>query len=359
MAERLKDMFYSSSSIKSIAETFLKIYPDFEAQKFYDLFFEKAPSLELKQKMRHLTECFYEFLPRDYHNALNLLKQAAPNIKGFEAMSMPDYVQLYGLDNWETSLEALKYFTVYASGEFAIREFLRIDHIKTLKTMETWADDPDARVRRLASEGCRPRLPWAAGVPVLKQTPQLVIPILEKLKNDSSEDVRRSVANNLNDISKDHPEIALEICTAWYGKNSETDSLVKHACRTLLKSGHSKALQLFGFADPENININDIQLNFDIKIGQNLNFSFNMELKKESQKIRLEYEITFLTSTGKKSTKVFQIIEKEFNPGNYKYARKHSFQNMTTRKHYPGEHSLAIIVNGEKKAAKSFLLERD
>ncbi|MDP8206920.1 MAG: hypothetical protein P9L92_09675, partial [Candidatus Electryonea clarkiae] len=220
------------------------------------------------------------------------------------------------------------------------------------------ADHEDPKVRRLASEGCRPRLPWAMALPAFKKDPTLILPILEKLKNDESETVRRSVANNLNDISKDNPEIVLAICNRWMGKAANIDKLIKHACRSLLKAGNKETLLLFGFGDPTDMNVENLKLSkYRINIGDDLNFSFDLIInQKELKKVRLEYCIYYMKANVKLSKKVFQITENSYKPGEHSFRRKQSFKNMTTRKHYPGKHKISIIVNGEEKDKTCFEL---
>jgi 3-methyladenine DNA glycosylase AlkC len=227
-----------------------------------------------------------------------------------------------------------------------------------MKHMLAWADNEDFKVRRFASEGCRPRLPWGMGVPALKKDPSLILPILEKLKNDPEEFVRKSVANNLNDISKDHPELVLDICERWQGNSKNTDWIIKQACRTLLKQGNKRAMLLFGFANPGQMQIENLQFtDLSPKIGNEISFSFNLNLlTKKKQKVRLEYIVHFVKSTGKTSPKVFQMKEVVLPPGVHQVQKKHSFVNMSTRKHFAGKHTFQIVVNGEVKAEETVLL---
>jgi len=361
MAERLKDMFFTNESATKMADEIKKHYSEFDKQKFIKLVFdENFKSKELKERMRHVTICLQKILPKDFKLVVEIFKKSAPNVKGFEAMCLPDFVELYGQEDWENSMPALKHFTQFASSEFAIRPFLNKDPNRGIKFMDECAEDQHKNIRRFASEGCRPRLPWAMALPKFKKDPSLILPVLEKLKNDESEFVRRSVANNLNDISKDNPEIALEVCEKWYGKTKYTDSIVKHACRSLLKAGDKKALKLFGFGNPAKIKIENLELSQEnLNIGDELHFTFKLNVdENKGSKIRLEYAIFYMKANGKLSKKIFQIIEKEYSLGTYSLKRKQSFANMTTRKHYPGEHQIAIIVNGEEKVKNSFILDQ-
>jgi 3-methyladenine DNA glycosylase AlkC len=221
------------------------------------------------------------------------------------------------------------------------------------------ANDEDEKVRRFASEGCRPRLPWAMALPDFKKDPSPILPILEKLKDDDAEFVQKSVANNLNDISKDHPDLVLDICEGWKGSSKGADWIVKRACRTMLKAGNKRAMLLFGFGDPKSLHIENFKLaKKTAKIGDKVEFSFELNVKtRKKSKVRLEYVVHFAKAGGKTSKKVFQLIEKTHAPGKHELKRNHSFADMSTRKHYPGKHRISIIVNGVEKADAELTLK--
>jgi 3-methyladenine DNA glycosylase AlkC len=220
-----------------------------------------------------------------------------------------------------------------------------------------WSLHPDAHVRRLASEGCRPRLPWAMAVPFLKKDPSPILPILNNLKADSSEYVRRSVANNLNDISKDHPELLLQIAQNWKGYSPDTDKLLKHASRTLIKSGNLPILQLFGFGEKQAVEGYSIELNKQVfYLNETVEFSFSCIALKPAE-VRLQYVIDFAKKNVKRGRKVFYLDEKALTAGEaYTVRRKVKMQNYTTRTLYEGRHTIGIMLNGEIKAEASFHL---
>jgi 3-methyladenine DNA glycosylase AlkC len=273
-------------------------------------------------------------------------------------MVFPDFVEIYGLEDWERSMPALGYFTQFASAEFAVRPFLDRDPERAMVYMDRWSKHENPHVRRLASEGCRPRLPWAMALPKFKEDPRPILPILDRLKDDESESVRRSVANNLNDISKDNPGLVLETCEHWYGRSEQIDWVVKHGCRSLLKAGDTRALRLFGFGDPAQIAVERLHVReTELQIGDALFFAFELKVNGEEEiKLRLEYAINYVKAGGKTSKKIFQISERRYAPSTHKLQRKQSLADMSTRKHYPGKHRLAVIVNGEEKAACFFEL---
>jgi 3-methyladenine DNA glycosylase AlkC len=359
MAERLKDIFFTRDSMAAFADTIGKVYPNFNKRKFLDLIYDGSfKDKEFMERSKHITRCLHEILPKSYKKALDILTTAAPLVKGVEALSLPDYVATYGMDDMDLSLPALGRISKYITAELAIRPFLDKDPKKVMALMVDWAGDKNDNLRRLASEGCRPRLPWAIALPKFKKDPTPILPVLEKLKNDKSENVRRSVANNLNDISKDNPEIALAVCEQWYGQSAETDKIVKHACRTLLKAGDKRALMIFGYSDPSKMKVTHLKLDKNrIKIGENLNFSFDLTLE-DKGKVRLEYAVFYVKANGKLSKKVFKMTENSYKPGTFSFSKKQFFGDMTTRKHYPGTHVLSIIINGEEKDKASFELSR-
>ncbi len=355
MPEPLKNM-YSKNYLNDFADVFVKIYAKFNKSKFLDLVFDDEwDSRELKQRMRHISVSLHKVLPDNYKQSIEILKKAVSHFNGFLSMTFPDYVEVYGLDDYHTSIPALELFTQYGSSEFAIRHFIVKYPSKVMPQMLKWAKHKNHHVRRLASEGCRPRLPWAIGLPEFKKDPSEVIKVLELLKEDESEYVRKSVANNLNDISKDNPELAFKTAKKWFGKNPRANWIVKHGMRGLLKKGNTDALKLFGFEGVEGIKISDLSFDNDkIKIGDKITFGFKMK-PAEEQKIRLEYTIDFITSSGKLSKKIFKLTENIYEKGKiYDFKKSHSFKDLTVRKHFKGSHTLAIIINGKKLADKKF-----
>ena len=272
MAEILKDR-YDTAYVARLAQVIQKIRPAFPEARFQERVFDDHwADRELKARMGHLAECLGAFLPKP-PAAYAVLKEAAPSFDGFEAMFFPEFVALFGLEEWGSAMDALAWFTRYSSSEFAIRPFILRYPEKTMARMAAWARHENKHVRRLASEGCRPRLPWAMALPAFKRDPGPILPILESLKDDPEDYVRRSVANNLNDISKDHPELVLDLAEKW--SNADRAWLLKHACRTLLKAGHPRALELFGFGGTMRCTVEHLTVTPDVlRIGDGASFSF-------------------------------------------------------------------------------------
>jgi 3-methyladenine DNA glycosylase AlkC len=286
------------------------------------------------------------------------LLNIAPQCKGVEYLFFPDFVEVYGLAHWETSVSALEQFTKYSSSEFAVRAFILKDEPKMMDQMLNWASHEDEHIRRLASEGCRPRLPWATTLTTLKKNPTPILPILEKLKRDPSLYVRKSVANNLNDISKDQPHLLKQIVREWKGQHPNTDWILKHASRSLLKKGDVEALQLFGYTSAAHIFIQNFTLSSaQLSLGDTLTFTFNViNESSESQNLRIEYGIDFMKANGKQARKIFHLSQKTYSCGTTHLTKEHILKNLSTRKHYEGMHGICILVNGEEKANAEFTL---
>ncbi|HEY0652323.1 MAG TPA: DNA alkylation repair protein [Chryseosolibacter sp.] len=366
MAEALKHM-YNPDFFERLCPVLRSSIPGFDCKYFiHRIFNNEWPDLELKQRVRHIAVTLHDFLPADFPEAADILVRLSEQLReneiheqGFATIFIPQYIQVYGLDHPTVSLNALEKITQLVSAEFAIRPFILQYRELAFEKLNAWCKHQNANVRRLSSEGCRPRLPWAMGIPALKKDPTPILPILDCLKDDPSEYVRRSVANNLNDIAKDHPQLVLEIARKWQGRSPDTDRIIKHGCRTLLKKGNSDVLGLHGFNPNSRGDLKSLELGKPkVKIGEYLYFSFAfVNREKKLTPFRLEYSIDYLTSTGKRSNKMFKITENEFDAGKtVTIARKQSFKNLTTRRHFKGKHTLTIFSNGRKIGAKEFMV---
>lgn len=224
--------------------------------------------------------------------------------------------------------------------------------------MFVWSKHAHWGVRRLASEGCRPRLPWAMALPNLKEDPTPILPIIENLKNDPARFVRLSVANNLNDISKDNPQTVIDWVKRRKGESQAVDWVIKHGCRTLLKQANPEVMALFGFDSANQISIEDFQVSTpEVKVGDSLEFNFNLRNNSNNNKIRLEYGIYYQKANGTLAKKVHKISEKEYAENSVTpITRRHSFRVVTTRKLHLGLHQVAVIVNGNEFEKHDFEL---
>jgi len=366
MADLLKDAL-NKDYLDKLAQDFAKVYDQFRSDDFVAAVLDETwDNLELKARMRQITVNIKKFLPDNYAKAINIIDKVIVNYgdwrTGFGAMFLPDFVEVYGQDdtNWDISIAALERYTPHASAEFAVRPFIIKDVKRMMAQMLAWSKSESGDVRRLASEGCRPALPWAQALLGFKKDPTPILPILEQLKADPDAYVRKSVANNLNDISKTHPELVAKIAKEWHGNNKDTDWIVKHACRTLLKQSNRDVLAIFGFDDADAVVTENFAIDSrSVSIGDNFNFSFAISAKADT-KMRLEYAIDFVKAKGKRSRKIFQISESMLSAGKSKiYTKNHSFADLSTRTHYAGVHSITLIVNGAERGTLDFELTAD
>jgi len=358
MAEALK-LMYSQEKLLTLSNSFAKHYQPFDKKAFMRHFKTlEWNDAELKGRVRLVARAMHAHLPADYRKAIEILVPVSKNFGGFFSVCFPDYVELFGMDDWNTSMYALGEFTQTSTAEFAIRPFFMKDQKRVMTQMLQWSRDKNVHLRRLSSEGCRPRLPWGLRLGAFVKDPSPIFPVLENLKDDAELYVRKSVANNLNDISKDHPEIVIALAKKWMGKSANTDWIVKHALRGLLKSGNKDALKLFGHHDAKGIEIEGLAVTKKkLAIGAVQGFSFDVKnTTKKSLEGRIEFAIDYMKSNGSASRKVFQVSKLALPPGSVNFRRTQRFQDFTTRKHYPGKHTLSILVNGEEKASVAFLL---
>ncbi len=350
---------YNETFLKKLNRLIKLQDPKFNEQLFSQAVFnDEWDDFELKQRMRHITRCLNTHLSGDYQQKINTLKPVSTHFSSYDAMFFSDFVEQFGLDDFDSSMDAMHHFTQYCTAEFAVRPFIELFPDKMMAQMMQWADSNNHHVRRLASEGCRPRLPWAGALPLFKKDPSAILPILEKLKNDSSDYVRNSVANNLNDISKDNQAIVISIAKRWKGKTKETDWVVKHACRGLLKKANPEIMSLYGYSPPTHITFKDFECSKDIFMGDKLDFSFSLISTKQIGLCRLEFALYFMKANGKQAKKIFKISESNINASKKYYEKSFSMKPRSTRKLYTGRHSLAIIINGFEQKSIDFDLIR-
>ena len=357
MAEQLKNV-YTKEYIKNLALKIKDNYKEFDTDKFINSIFDNTwESLELKARMRHIAINLEKSLALTYDKQLEILKEVSKDFSSFEAMFFQDFVEVFGLDDFEESMKALEVFTQDSSSEFAIRQFILKYEDKTMIQMKIWSQSSNEHLRRLSCEGCRPRLPWAIALPKFKKDPTKVFEIIEFLKNDKSLYVKKSVANNLNDISKDNPHLVINFIKTNLGVSKDLDWICKHASRTLLKKADKEILKLFSFDKSKHVDIQNFSCDLSVKINESLNFSFELVSQEEIGNVRIEYAIDYLKSNKNHNKKVFMISQNEIKSNSKKFIKKQSFKNMSTRKHYLGIHYISILINGEEIIKKEFLLD--
>lgn len=365
MPDAMKNM-YNEESLRKLALDIKSVYSEFQTEEFLQsILNETWEELELKKRVARISISLGKYLPADFRTAIGIIDKVVMNhgtwLNNFAGF-FPAFVEIYGQDeaDWDVSMAALARYTQYATAEFAVRWFIINHEERMMEQMYTWSKDENEHIRRLASEGCRPALPWGQALTSFKKNPSPILPILEQLKTDPSMYVRKSVANNLNDISKTHPDLVLKLAKKWYGNNEYTNWIVKHGCRTLLKKGNRDALLLFGYEDAASIELQDFTLDAAfVSIGEDITFSFAISVKKAA-KVRMEYGIDYVKANGKRSRKIFKISEVSLKQNEKKlYTKKHSFADVSVRKHYPGRHSITLIINGVERETLDFELRMD
>jgi len=377
--EPFKNM-WNERFFSGFTDALKSVLDDFDERLFLSqIYDDEWDNKELLQRARHITTVLKNFLPADFKIATAKILELIHHLKktqywenivqnsleGKYGLSMEygflgDYVEQYGLDDFETSIRAIEEITQFTSCEGPVRSFIIRYPEEMMKQMLAWSKHENQWVRRLSSEGCRPRLPWSMALQKLKENPAPILPILENLKNDASRFVRMSVANNLNDIAKDNPEIVINLARKWQGVSNETDWIIKHGCRTLLKQGNADVMELFGFGSAiKNIRIKDFQMvTPKVQMGESLEFTFKLvNNNKTKTKIRLEYAIYYQKANGTLSKKVHKISEKEYAENSITtITRKHPFRVVTTRVFHFGLHQVSVIINGNELEKNDFEL---
>lgn len=361
MAQELKAWF-DSAFFQGLGDRLEAVQPGFDKAGFAAEAAHGLEALSLTQRMTRTVRLVRERLPADFRDAVAVLQQVAPAYEGqFVGMFMPEFVATYGRDDRAYSLRALAFFTRYSSAEFAVRHFLLDDLAGTLEVMLGWSGDANEHLRRLASEGSRPRLPWSFNLTPLIENPAPVKPILDRLNADPSAYVRKSVANHLNDISKDHPALMLDWVGAWDRSDDRTAWIAKHAARSLIKQGHQRAFALFDFEAAPQVEVDGFAIRPErLRVGDTATLSLTLvSTAGHDQKLAIDYTVHFVKKTGKTGPKVFKLKELILKPGErLVLERRHSFADRTIRTHHPGAHRVDIMVNGRVAATASLDLDR-
>jgi 3-methyladenine DNA glycosylase AlkC len=352
----LKEIF-NRERLKHFARETAAVWPGFDQKRFMKLATAGLDELGIMQRMRQTAVSLHETLPDDFRKALPILEKLAPRIgHSFAAISLSEFVALYGLRHFDLSLEALKFFTRFGSSEFAIRHFLVADFDRTIAIMRQWAKDENEHVRRLASEGSRPRLPWSFQLKNLIADPSPTGPILERLKADPSLYVRKSVANHLNDIGKDHPDLLIERVSGWDLGDKRSAWIVRRALRTLIKKGDGRALALIGTTGKAEVRVEAFAVEpARIKLGERITTRARLtSTSKSPQRLVIDYAVHYPKKNGI-SRKVFKLRETELLPGSgFDVAISQTVKDFTTRKHHAGFHRVELMVNGEPVAESGF-----
>lgn len=359
MAEPLKN-YFGEEIPRRIAGMIASVHPAFPVKPFLRDALRAYEALELVQRGRRIAECLRQHLPVDYGRALNILLASmdVPVEKGegnpmasFLYLPHVTFVALYGLDHFDISMRAQYELTQRFTAEFSIRPYLERHPERTLALLREWASDPNVHVRRLVSEGTRPRLPWASRLRDFQRDPTPVLELLELLKDDPELYVRRSVANNLNDIGKDHPELLFATAERWLeGASAERQWLVNHSLRSAVKRGERGALSALGFGKPSLLEVQKATLlPRRPQIGSAVNVAFTLHNPgKKAQRALVDFRIHFVKANGEARPKVFKLKEVDVPPGaSLTLGKNISMAVHTTRKPYAGKHLVDAVINGK------------
>jgi 3-methyladenine DNA glycosylase AlkC len=355
-------------ALKRLTRALAEAWPDFDTRGFTREARKGLGDMELKERVNHIISVMDGFLPGDYKRALKVVEKAGrcmpagnvgDSLAGFALWPLIDWVPTRGLGHFDASLKALKNLTQVFTAEVAVRPFLLKDPALALGYLEQWVDHENKHVRRWVSEGTRPRLPWGCRLPMFIDDPGPVLGLLEQLKDDPSEYVRRSVANNLNDIAKDHPALVVKTCRAWSkGASGERKWVIRHGLRTLVKQGDGGALRILGFTTKPKVEAT-LRLSADsLKIGDEMVVEVNLVSEsRATQKLVVDYVVHHVRANGKTTPKVFKLRSLDLAAGDsVDLRKKHSFAPRSVRRYYPGNHVVELLVSGKSLARKSFTM---
>ncbi len=351
-----------------LAQQILAVHPTFDTDRYLTQATANLDRLELSARVTAFAEALRSELPTSVPEAIAILRASLPPVcavKEFDWTAwhlwpIGQFIATHGLDHYDQSLAALTELTQRFTAEFAIRPFAIRYPDRVPRDLLRLTTHESATVRRWCSEGLRPRLPWAAQLPALIADPTPVLPILEALHADPSPDVRRSVANHLNDIAKDHPGLVVATCRRWLASGNLTNArrLVRHALRTLVKSGHADALALLGFAPVSGVTARLTISPAHAAIGAGVLLEATLtSTAARPQDIALDYAVHYQRKRGTTSRKVFKgkILHLPAN-GTATVRKRHSLARTTTRALYPGDHAVDLVANGTTLARSSFHL---
>ena len=361
MAERLKDS-YGSEMAERVAGMLSAVDPGFDSAGYVAVALAGYEDLELMGRGRQLGRALAGFLPEDPCEAARIIRAALPPIpearawrgmQGFVLLPFGEYLAEYCTGCFEEAMATQYEITKRFTSEFSIRVFIRTDPERTLARLREWARDPDEHVRRLVSEGTRPRLPWAPQLQALREEPAPALELLELLKDDPSEYVRRSVANNLNDIGKDHPGLLVDVAAQWWADGDDNRrALVRRALRSLVKVGDPAALDVLGYRPDPSLSAR-VVVPGRARIGESL--PLTAEVTNTGQQpvpALVDFIVGFARPGGKVSEKVFKGGEVQVPPGGAATIRASvSLRLHSTRKTHAGPHTVAVLLNGSRTPA--------
>lgn len=358
MAEPLKNR-YGPEIPARIADRIARVHATFPKRAFLRDALDGYEALELMPRGRHIARALRTHLPQEVPAALEiLLASVEPPRSETEGSSLAPFLYLphtmyvadYALDHFDAAMRAQHLLTQRFTAEFSIRPFIEKYPERTLALLRTWTRDPSPHVRRLVSEGTRPRLPWAPRLRALQKNPHPALELLELLKDDPELYVRRSVANHLNDIGKDHSQLLNTTARRWLkDAGPERAWIVRHALRSAIKRGDAGALAVSGYGARAEVAVRRKAITPQrARIGGAVTIVFDLMNKlPRRQRILADLRVHYMKANGKTAPKVFKLKTVELAASaSLHFEKKLSLADLTTRKHYPGTHSVEVLLNG-------------
>ena len=347
----------SPALVIALGEDLRAAWPDFPEDEFVERACDGLSDLEMKGRVIHVADALAATLPVDFARSAKEIEKSldSPRMDGWVVYCVDDYVARYGIDQPEIALPLMAKLTPRWSCEFAIRPFIERHPDLTFEYFDRWIGSDDEHLRRLVSEGSRPRLPWGGHLKAFVADPSPTIALLDRLVDDPSLYVRKSVANHLNDIAKDHPELAIETAQRWIDEGGEAERrawIVNHGMRSLIKAGDPAALKLVGYDHEAEVSITSFSVApQEIEIGEEVTIEFALTAT-EPTPVMVDYAIHHAGSSGVRSAKVFKLKRLELEPGiETAFIRKHRIREVSVRRIYPGPHLIEVQVNGRVLAA--------
>ena len=358
MAEALKH-FFDERVVRSIGRDLAHAHPRLNERAFVAEALDGLEDLELTERGRRIARVMRDHLPAAFADAAELLLASlGPELTDTETLGMEPFrylphvffAQEYGLEDFEPAMRLQYELTKRFSAESSIRAYLVRHPEATYERLVAWTADPSPHVRRLVSEGTRPRLPWAPRLRAFQADPAPVLGLLERLKDDPVRYVRRSVGNNLNDIAKDHPDVVVETCRRWLADATPGRSwIVRHGLRSLVKQGHPGALALLGAGERPRVGVERVRITpRRVRIGGRVEFALRLVgTARSEQALVVDYAVHFVKANGTTRPRVFKLRRVRLAPrAAVELSGTVSFAQMTTRRHYAGRHRLELRVNG-------------
>jgi 3-methyladenine DNA glycosylase AlkC len=343
-----KDEF-NAMTVDALAAEFVQAWEDFPTARWRTLASARLDDLRLSERIELLADALVACLPNDFGDAAQIIETmlCSATFDGWMTLPVGSYVAKAGLEQPERALVVLAGLTPRFSSEGPIRVFIETHPELTFQLLHEWVTDPSEHVRRLVSEGTRPRLPWARQLRAFIADPTPTIALLDRLYDDESPYVRRSVANHLNDISKDHPALTLDIARRWIAAHPQRIDVVRHGLRTLVKRGDPSALEVLGFAHENTVHLVDLVCDPTVvEIGGAAIFRFTLAAETDTR-AAIDYVVHYQGASGLKAGKVFKLTTRTLEAGQpTTIERRHRFEHVSIRRIHPGPHRIDVQVNG-------------